>query len=273
MSETSERATAPLVGSKSAFSLVDMHCHLDFAADAPAFAYDLFRQGIGAFSTTVDPDGYEQSLQALAACPNVRVGAGLHPWWLSTGRCGYRDVERLEALVPQTPFVGEIGLDFGACHSASADIQLAAFARTVRACARAGGRVISIHAVRSVDAVLDVLEQEGCLADNACIIHWFSGSSDQLQRAIRLGCYISLGQRSLATKRGRAYAQVIPLTRLLLETDLPESEPPAKSADSLYAALRDAADRIAALRGPDARATMAQTSCNLLNLSADPESR
>ena len=75
-----------------------------------------------------------------------------------------------------------------------------------------------------VDAVLDILEQTG--AAQACIpiIHWFSGSSDELQRAIKLGCWFSVGEMSLKTKRGREYAKVYPKDKLLTETDLPSSD-------------------------------------------------
>lgn len=36
-----------------------------------------------------------------------------------------------------------------------------------------------------------------------------------------MGCWFSVGERMLATKRGRAYVQSIPSDRLLLETDAP----------------------------------------------------
>ena len=41
---------------------VDMHCHLDFADDACAIAREAQRYGIGFFSGTVTPEGYEQAI-------------------------------------------------------------------------------------------------------------------------------------------------------------------------------------------------------------------
>ena len=79
--------------------------------------------------------------------------------------------------------------------------------------------------------MLDILKATGCLSRRpggathcACILHWFSGDGDELHRAVRAGCYFSVGPRMVATKRGREYAKQIPLDRLLLETDDPEGE-------------------------------------------------
>ena len=70
-----------------------------------------------------------------------------------------------------------------------------------------------------------------------CVMHWFSGSSDELGRALRLGCSFSVGERMLATRRGREYARQLPAARLLLETDLPDGAGQGVGADGLLASL------------------------------------
>lgn len=47
---------------------VDMHCHLDFADDACAIAREAQRYGIGFFSGTVTPEGYEHASMLLSDC-------------------------------------------------------------------------------------------------------------------------------------------------------------------------------------------------------------
>ena len=119
------------------------------------------------------------------------------------------------------------------------------------------GRVISIHAVRSAGTVLDVLESHGLLIPNSdspvIIFHWFSGTSDELVRARNAGCYFSVNERMLATKRGREYARQIPLDRLLLETDAPAEPNTETSAQSLIRSLTRTSMRIASLKNCDAK--------------------
>ncbi|MDQ9893106.1 hypothetical protein RFZ55_12295, partial [Acinetobacter baumannii] len=56
--------------------------------------------------------------------PNVRVGVGLHPWWIADGRCGEIEIEQAAQLAAASRFIGEVGLDFGPRHAANAQRQL-----------------------------------------------------------------------------------------------------------------------------------------------------
>ena len=148
-------------------------------------------------------------------------GRRLQPQQLDA-RGGDRLAERAAGgLFEQPERLGEVGLDFAPRRDGTQERQLAAFERVASACDQ-GGKVVSIHAVRAATQVLDVLERHRSCERNVCIIHWFSGTSDELTRAVRLGCRFSVGTRMLATKRGRAYVRAIPPDRLLLETDLPD---------------------------------------------------
>ncbi len=242
-------------------TLFDMHCHLGFYDDTARQARELSALGVGAFSNTVTPEEFFAQQAALADAANVRVGVGLHPWWVGAGDVsGARqaakvgDTEALCELAVQSRFVGEVGLDLSPRHAETGKAQLRVFSQVSRECARAGGKVLSLHAVRAVDQVLDVLEGEGTLAEsagNACVIHWFSGTSDQLTRARRAGCYFSVNPRMLQSKRGRAYAQAIPADRLLLETDEPASEGAPSDAARIRQLLEDTLRQLAALRAED----------------------
>ena len=203
--------------------LVDMHCHLDRIADPQITAYQLAERGIAVFCTTVTPEEARVARDSLAAFPMVRVGVGLHPWWVSSGSCGENGPELAAWLTDTTDYVGEVGLDFSSEYSESKDAQVEAFEAIIRTCAEhpREGRVISIHAVRSAATVLDILERHGMPEQTHCIFHWFSGTSDDLARLRALGCYISVNEHMLATKRGREYARQIPLGQLLIETDAP----------------------------------------------------
>jgi TatD DNase family protein len=121
-----------------------------------------------------------------------------------------------------------------------------------------------VHAVRSADAVLDVLDRTGCLANNQVIFHWFSDSSQALTRAIRAGCSFSVNARMLATKRGREYAKAIPKECLLLETDLPPDEEPHFSLDIWEAELQSVAHDLSTLRGEPFERQLLENSLGLI---------
>ena len=157
--------------------------------------------------------------------PRVRVGLGLHPWWVADDTCGEGEVALFERLAPVAPLISEVGLDFQPRRADTRDAQIEAFERVCAAAARPSAefprRIMSIHSSAAATCVLDVLERTGCLDACICIFHWFSGSQEELTRAIDAGCFFSVNERMLKTKRGRAYARAIPKDCLLIETDFP----------------------------------------------------
>ena len=231
-------------------ALLDAHVHLDWAADPAQVAREAAEIGLRLLCCTVGPGGYERARDVLAGHPNVAVAAGLHPWYVEGA-----DVGLAAECARGARFVGEVGLDFGARHARTAELQLSAFREVCAACAEKGGKVLSIHSVRAAGAALDVLSETGALESCACVFHWFSGTSEELRRAIGAGCWFSVGERMLATRRGREYARQVPGDRLLFETDLPEAPGQGLSAPGIAASLGRAADLAEGLRGRGASGT------------------
>lgn len=199
-------------------ALHDMHCHLDFARDPQSFAHAAAQDGAHVFVNTVTPAGFRQARKLLAGFSNIHLGIGLHPWYIADADA---QVEQLLSSLDSTNFVGEIGLDFSKKKIETAETQQAVLRTILEACGKQGGKLISLHAIKSADAVLDVLEASGSLTSCSCIFHWFSGSNDELHRAIKSGCYFSVGPFMANSRRGREYIKVIPAKQLLLETDYP----------------------------------------------------
>lgn len=271
-------ASTETPGFEHRWRLFDMHCHLDRMANADEVAREAVANDMALFCTTVTPADALAARSRFGTPPNVRVGVGLHPWWITDGRCGEIEIEQAAQLAAASRFIGEVGLDFGPRHAANAQRQLDALEAIARACAGhpVEGRVLSIHAVRSAGEALDVFERHGLTASAHCIFHWFSGTSDQLARALDAGCLFSISERMLATRRGREYARQIPLDRLLLETDLPEQLDKPCSADQVEASLMRALHELAHIRGTDEHALstrIAKTSSGLLGLQPRPSYR
>ncbi|MGO5392503.1 TatD family hydrolase [Collinsella sp. LCP19S3_C9] len=239
--------------------LFDAHCHLDLMAYPNAVADETAAIGLGVFDCGVDPRDFAAAKKRASRYPNIIAGVGLHPWWLADGRCGPAEVNLLCKVAAQERYIGEVGLDFSARFAGSEPLQIQALDRLCDTLVQypLTGRVISIHAVRSAGTVLNVLESHGLLIPNsdspAIIFHWFSGTSDELVRARNVGCYFSVNERMLASKRGREYARQIPLDRLLLETDAPAEANTETSAQSLFKSLTRTSMRIASLNNCDAK--------------------
>ena len=76
---------------------------------------------------------------------------------------------------------------------------------------------MSIHSRASATSVLDELKG----IDGTPVLHWFTGTKNQLNRAIDMGCWFSVGPAMLKTKKGVELVSIIPRDRILTETDGP----------------------------------------------------
>jgi TatD DNase family protein len=199
----------------------------------------------------------------------VYLGLGAHPWWVTDGSIDAEAKEQLLQLAKTERFIGEIGLDFGKkCLSSSVfetpekamEAQVDILRSLFEVCAENPvdhplGRVFSIHAVKSTKVVLDLLEEYQLTKNNHPIFHWFSGTSEDLQRAIALDCCFSVNEAMLDSKRGREYVKAIPENRLLFESDLPRhySNQDTESFQKDYLDMCERTlKKIIILRGPEA---------------------
>lgn len=234
--------------------LFDAHCHLDLMAHPDAVADEATTLDLVLFDCGVDPRDFARAKKRACNRSNIFAGIGLHPWWLADGRCGNAEINLLCEVAAQERLIGEVGLDFSARFAGSEPLQVQAFDRLCDALVQypLAGRVISIHAVRSAGTVLDVLGSHELLTPSpdspAIIFHWFSGTSNEFVRARNAGCYFSVNERMLASKRGREYARQIPLDRLLLETDAPARLQADASAQQLITSLKSVSRHIAELK-------------------------
>lgn len=223
--------------------LYDAHVHLDFMSNAREVATDAASHGIRLFANSVTPEGFLRTRELVGDLPNVQVGLGIHPWWVAQA-----NLDLFDQLEPQTPWIGEVGLDFSP-KRAHHGLQREVFCHIVRRCAWAGGKTLSIHSVRAAEAVLDVLENTGCAQTCTCVFHWFSGLTEDLWRAIHMGCWFSINEMQASTRRAKEQLKLIPQDRLLFETDLPPAEHVCFSAGEIEASLLRVQRLVSAIRG------------------------
>ncbi len=227
-----ESKAAPCQSPDSLAALPDAHCHVAFMESPGRFAADAASAGANVLSVTVTPEEYE-AMESRRPCScelqpsTIRTALGLHPWWVPESEQKLAEMlANFDGLAPNARFIGEVGLDFSKRRVHTRSQQLQAFQHIMSAASEYGAQALSLHCVNAYPEALSILESSGCTEQCVCIFHWFSGSSDQLARAKRLGCWFSAGERMLQTKRGREYAKAIPLERLFLETDAPAATDP-----------------------------------------------
>jgi TatD DNase family protein len=196
----------------------DMHCHLDLMPSMTDFASDTLKADIGILAVTTTPKVYEKEIAELRSYANIRVALGFHPQLVFQR---YSELSLVEKHIDGAEYIGEIGLDFNNQFFASKEKQIAVFDNIIRWCAGKGGKVISIHSVRSDKEVLDILEKYRCTQENKCILHWFSGSLAQLQRAVEMGCFFSVNSAMIKSTKGHRFICSLPQEKIVVETDAP----------------------------------------------------
>lgn len=201
-----------------AFTLVDYHCHLDLYPDCVALFAACNQMGIATLAVTTTPRAWTKNKEMAAGLECIRVGLGMHPQLVGTGEL---DIRLFERLLPDASFIGEIGLDAGPAYYRHYQEQKTLFDQILRLCSQAGGKVISVHSIRSASDVLDGIERH--IAPSTCkaVLHWFTGSLSDVRRAVSLGCYFSINAPMLAKPDVSRLIASIPKTRILTETDGP----------------------------------------------------
>ncbi len=115
--------------------------------------------------------------------------------------------------------MGEVGLDGSPEFRSSLDAQAGIFMDILLMCAKAGGKILSIHSRGAQGRVLELLALEP-LAGTP-ILHWFTGSKRELSIARELDCWFSVGPAMLSSAAGRNAVAKMPRNRIVPETDGP----------------------------------------------------
>lgn len=242
--------------------MIDFHCHIDLYPDATSILARLAREKIYVLAVTTTPLAWNGTRRLVGDTPRVRVALGLHPQVVAER---HAEVELLCSLIPETRYVGEIGLDASKNHRASFEVQQRVLTQILGACALHGGRIISLHSRRAAKEVLDAIETHpGC---GKPILHWFSGSPAELDRAVELGCWFSVGPAMLRSERGNRLAAAMPRDRVLTETDGPFAK--AKSGPLMPWNVNEAERMIGKLWGCTQQVVQRTLNQNLRRLVSD----
>jgi TatD DNase family protein len=196
--------------------LIDFHCHLDLYPNALQLLDQVEDRNEFTLAVTTSPRAFAATSRVFAGRPTIHVSLGLHP---EVAEAKQGEQSLLIELVASTKFIGEIGLDGSTRFKHSLPLQERIFTAVVEECQRQGGRVMSIHSRGAESKVLRILAAHP--RAGIPVLHWFSGSPTELQTALALGCWFSVGPAMLAGEKGRKLCSAMPLDRMLPETDGP----------------------------------------------------
>ncbi len=174
-------------------------------------------------SNSMDLDTCKVSLRlAQEHAGLVYAAFGIHPW--NVGRLDPNELERTLNFISENATddkvvaIGEIGLDPRyAKRKEQREQQAKVFNEMLRLAEELALPVI-LHSRWSAQRILETLASYRL---KGVLWHWFSSSVDLLPRILERGDYISEGPPTVFSERIQELVRIIPLERLLTETDGP----------------------------------------------------
>lgn len=231
-------------------ALVDSHCHLgeaEYDADREAVMARARAAGVRQFVVASPGGTIETNRRAIELAerePDCYAVIGVHPHDAKLVDEALLEQIRAWARRPRVVGIGETGLDYHYDHSPR-ERQLAEFRRFV-ALAREAALPVVVHSRAAAEETLRVLREERV---ESAVMHCFTYGPDVARRVVDLGLYVSFS--GIVTFRGagdvREAARLVPLDRLLIETDCPYLAPePKRGGRNEPARVADVARGLAA---------------------------
>lgn len=205
-------------------TVFDSHCHLQDAAfdeDREAVYTRARSQGVGLVIPGYTWESSEAASVWAQGHQDCWALVGVHPHDATTYEEG--GDTRLEELAAANRVIGigEIGLDYHYDHSPRR-LQREVFRRQLEL-ARRLGLPVSVHSRDAEEDTLAIIRDVGAQG----VLHCFTGSPEFAEALLECGWWISVaGVVTFKNAAGlRDTVKLVPLTRLLIETDAPYLSP------------------------------------------------
>lgn len=131
----------------------------------------------------------------------------------------YIDLEQFKKHLCETKYIGEVGIDFSdrTLSDEKKVKQITTFEQILRL---SQNKILSIHSRKAENIVINCIEKN-FNTTSIYILHWYTGSLSNLQKACNIGCYFSVNLDLVCSKHFCDYVKIIPIERILTETDAP----------------------------------------------------
>jgi TatD DNase family protein len=274
---------------------IDSHAHLEgkrYDADRDEVLARAKKDGIGAYLAIGNGEGPDtadcgiklaEKYNGQTQYPAIWASVGIHPHEASLANEEAYARLATWARHPRVIAWGEIGLDYFYDHSPR-EIQKTVFLNQMHL-AQAAKLPIIIHCRPSDnsedawDDCLKLVSEHWAPTGLGGILHCFTGSIEHARRGLDLGFMISFAGNITFPKAQpiRDAAQIVPLDRMLIETDSPYLAPiPHRGQRNELAFVKEVARQIGELRNMSAEEIGSQTAQNFykfFGLSSDSTTR
>ncbi len=240
--------------------MIDTHAHL-FLSELSADVYIRNAQAAGVeriVSVATDLATSAECVRLAAQYPMIIATAGVHP--CEEGSDNTIDALRAFVMAHPVAAIGEIGLD-GYRSPVPMEDQIVRFVQQLEL-AREVGLPVIIHCRKAADPMISVIAS---FHDVTKVFHCFSEDRHFIDAVSSTETYFSFTGNVTYdnAKNSRYAASVLPLDRIMLETDAPYMTPtPYKGAPNESGFLRATAEAIAQLRQIETDALIDHTTLN-----------
>lgn len=217
----------------------DAHAHIpSYSADIEEQMQEALRLQLGPVALGgINPKDWQKQLEIRSQRPTKTfLSFGLHPWHVIESSEGQldKDLQTLQAHLPQAEALGEVGLDR---FRSSETLEKQQHYMTEQL-NLLGHKVLVLHVVQAHDQALKTLSRKQSAYQG--VAHGFSGSVEVAQRYVHLGFSISVGPSLLKNgfKGLKETVKKLPLDQLVIESD---DESPRGPLDTLYSVAQEIA--------------------------------
>lgn len=193
--------------------LFDTHFHLDLFESQKELIREIEENQIYTIAVTNLPVLFTKLNEKLVS-NFIRPALGFHPELLFQYN---HHIPQMWNLLNETRYIGEVGLDFKTGKSFK-ELQISFFTELIERCNILGDKILTIHSRQSASEIVSII---GANFKGKIILHWYSGNKATLKKAIDNGYYFSINYSMVNSNVSKELIKLIPLERLLLETDAP----------------------------------------------------